>query len=330
MSDSPSPPPAPDYVGAAQQQGAANTETARTTSLLSNPSISTPYGTSVVEHGTQIDPTTGRSVPGTNPDSTTLVQQLSPDQQALLSGQTNLSKQLLGLGSQFLPQVANQIGTPIDSSGARAATDKAYGAFKARLDPQWAQNTEANDSQLANQGITQGSEAYNNAQRMFGQQKNDAYQQAQVAAQQVAPQTQQMDIAGQSNLINELNAIRTGSQVQTPQFQPFSGSQVGQTPVFQGAQAAGQAGQNIYNAQMGASNANTSGLYGLGGAAAAALMFSDRRLKSKIKPLGGGWYSYEIAGIPAVGVMADEVLLTNPDAVVRMPSGYLAVDYGKL
>lgn len=263
----------------------------------------------------------------------TVTQTLSPEQQALYKGQTGLSQQLLNLGSTYLPKVSDQIGTPIDSGNARAATDKAYQAFKSRLDPQWAQNDQLQASQLANQGIAQGSEAYNNAERTYGQQKNDAYQQAGVAAQQFAPQTQQMDIAGQSNLLNQLNAIRTGSQVQTPQFQPYSGSNVAPAPVFGGAQAAGQAAQNMYNVQQGATNSSNAGLYGLGGAAlTAAAMFSDRRLKSNIRrigthPSGIPWYAYEIAGIPTEGVMADEA---PAHAVHRLPSGYLAVDYGAL
>ncbi len=319
MSDSPSAPPAPDYAGAAQAQGTANKDSAIATAQLSNPNVTTPYGSQQVSYST--DPLTGNPVPN-------ITQSLSPSQQALLTGQTGLSTQLLGLGSQFLPKVAEQIGTPIDSGSAQAATDKAYQSFKSRLDPQWAQNDQLQASQLANQGIAQGSEAYNNAERVYGQSKNDAYQQAGVAAQQFAPQTQQMDIAGQSNLINELNAIRTGSQVQTPQFQPYSGSTMAPSPVFAGAQAQGQAGMNMYNAQQGAANSSNAGLYGLGGTALmAAAMFSDRRLKSKIKPICEGWYSYEIAGIPTIGVMADEV---DPRFVVRLPSGYLAVDYGAL
>lgn len=319
MSDSPSPPPAPDYVGAATAQGSANKDSAIATAQLSNPNVTTPYGSQKVTYS--LDPTTGNPVPN-------ITQSLAPDQQALLTGQTGLSTQLMGLGNQFLPKVADQLATPINSGSAQAATDKAYQTFKARLDPQWAQNDQVQASTLANQGIAQGSEAYNNAERTYGQQKNDAYQQANVAAQQLAPQTQALDIQGQSSLINALNAIRTGSQVSTPQFQPYQGSQVAPAPVFAGTQAAGQAGQNIYNAQVGASNANTSGLYGLGGTAlTAAMMFSDRRLKSKIAPLGGGWYSYEIAGIPTIGVMADEV---DPRYVVRLPSGYLAVDYDAL
>jgi len=48
---SPKPPPAPDYAGAAQQQGIANLEAARLTARISNPNIQTPLGGQRVTFG---------------------------------------------------------------------------------------------------------------------------------------------------------------------------------------------------------------------------------------------------------------------------------------
>ena len=47
----PAPPPAPDYAGAAQQQGIANLEAARLTARLSNPNVITPLGGQRVTFG---------------------------------------------------------------------------------------------------------------------------------------------------------------------------------------------------------------------------------------------------------------------------------------
>ena len=64
--------------------------------------------------------------------------------------------------------------------------------------------------------------------------------------------------------------------------------------------------------------------------------FSDRRLKKNIKrigthPLGVGIYEFDyIWGEHATGVMADEVKLVRPEAVIRDKSGYDMVDYSKL
>ena len=62
---------------------------------------------------------------------------------------------------------------------------------------------------------------------------------------------------------------------------------------------------------------------------------SDKRLKSNIKflgihPIGVGIYEYDIFDRHEIGVMAQEVLMVKPEAVVIMPNGYLGVNYGAL
>jgi len=49
--DSPSPPAAPDYAGAAQAQGAANVDAARLSARMANPNIVCPYGSQTVSYG---------------------------------------------------------------------------------------------------------------------------------------------------------------------------------------------------------------------------------------------------------------------------------------
>lgn len=72
---------------------------------------------------------------------------------------------------------------------------------------------------------------------------------------------------------------------------------------------------------------------------AAYIGASDRRLKKNVKRVGTdertGLPLYEFQyrdgdGTTHVGVMADEVMAVRPDAVIRMPSGHLAVNYGAL
>lgn len=72
--------------------------------------------------------------------------------------------------------------------------------------------------------------------------------------------------------LNELNALRTGSQVNMPNFGAYGQQQAVPGANFLGAtQAQGQYDQNVYNQMVGAQNASTSGLYGLAGAAATGL-----------------------------------------------------------
>ena len=141
--------------------------------------------------------------------------------------------------------------------------------------------------------------------------------------------------------LTELNALRTGAQPTMPQFQPYQGANVAPAPVFNAAQQQGAWDQNAYNQQVGQQNATTSGLFGLGSAAAMsypwymAAAASDRRLKRKIKRIGThasgvGLYKYDIFDRHETGVMADEVERVLPEAVVEHPSGYKMVRYGLL
>ena len=96
------------------------------------------------------------------------------------------------------------------------------------------------------------------------------------------------------------------------------------------------AGANAQNANR---NAMMQGLFSLGGAA----MMSDIRTKENIKHIGSmanGLPVYEFEYKPEwkaeaghgkfVGVMAQEVELVQPQAVITRPDGYKMVNYGAL
>ena len=302
----PSAPAAPDYKGAAEATG-----------LSQKVSQYTPYGSLV--YGA--DPTS----PSGYKSTTTL----APQAQQALDTQMGLSFGLGQIAQSQLPAVQEQYSQPMQSQSVQDVSDKAYAAQTARLDPAWEQREGMERTRLANQGLASGGEAYTNAMRDFGQQRNDAYQQANLAAIQTMPQTYQLESAMYNQPLNTLNALRTGAQVQNPQF----GSGGTPTNYGQAAQQQGQFQQGLHNADVGAYNSQ------MQGAGALASMYflgaSDRRLKSDIErigthPLGIGIYSYEIFGERDIGVMADEVLTVRPEAVVQHPSGYLMVNYGML
>jgi hypothetical protein len=133
--------------------------------------------------------------------------------------------------------------------------------------------------------------------------------------------------------LNELMAMLSGTQVNSPQFQQLGNPNIQPAPIFQGAQAQGAADQATYQNKAGMWNNMLGGAAGLG---SAALMFSDQRLKSDVTKVGrtpGGHniYEYTIFGRRERGVMAQEVMLTQPEAVIVHPaSGFLMVDYGKV
>lgn len=165
-----------------------------------------------------------------------------------------------------------------------------------------------------------------------GQQQNlnQGYADAQTRLRQQAI-AEQMQRRGMS--LNEMNALLSGQQVQMPNMPSFTAAGRAETPNILGATQMG------YDAQLGAYNAEQAAFGNLLNAGAqvgsAAFMFSDRRLKRRIRrvgthPTGVGIYSYTMMGIQQCGVIAQEVLRVRPDLVRRHASGYLQVNYGGL
>jgi hypothetical protein len=154
--DSPEAPPAPDFLAAAKETAAGN----RTNSLeaLQNNRITqnTPFG----------------SITYTKDKNGNWVQNLnySSAQQGLLNRQNQISSQIAGQLGTYL----KRFGGSLTGDAGKVGQD----ALMARYQPQINQDRQALQAQLANQGIMQGSEAYNNAMRTQGQQENDLYRQA--------------------------------------------------------------------------------------------------------------------------------------------------------
>ena len=75
-------------------------------------------------------------------------------------------------------------------------------------------------------------------------------------------------IAMRNQILNELNALRTGAQAQAPNFASTqSGANVAASPIAQSVYNSYQGELGNYNAQVGSNNAMMGGLMGLGGAA---------------------------------------------------------------
>jgi len=359
--DAPSPPPAPDYAGAAVAQGSANLEAARATARLSNPNMYTPYGNQLVSY---------------EGDVPTVTQTLTPTAQKTLESQQNVGLSLANLAQKGTGIASNVLDKPFSFGGPAVQTSldtsqiakmpvnagmTGQEAIMARLEPSLAKQRVSTETNLINQGLRPGTEAYNNAIQLLGQQENDARTQAvtQGLNLDIGANAQGFNQALQSGQfgntaqqqalaeaiqqrqmpLNEINALTSSSQIQNPQFGAYSGANVAAAPIFQGAQAQGAYDQNTYNQQVAGANANTAGLYSLGGTAlkyAPAMMAaSDRRLKSNIvrigtHPIGVGIYEYDIFGGRQIGVMAQELMEVMPEAVHKHPAGFLMVDYGRL
>lgn len=237
-------------------------------------------------------------------------------------------------------------------------------AILTRLEPQFKQDEERMRNQLLSSGLEVGSPAYAAELDRLQRGQNDARQQAILTggteeSRQVGLNAQlqgqafgqglqgaQFDNATRQQMLselllqrntplNELNSLRTGSQVSMPNFSGYYTNNSAPAPVFDAAQAQGnydiarsQQEQSGFNSMLG-------GLATLGGAG--IMRFSDLRLKSDVKLIGrtaGGHnlYSWKWKGSSRydTGVIAQEVQQVRPDAVVKDTSGYLMVDYSRI
>lgn len=256
---SPSPPPAPDYTGAAQATASGNLENARLATRANRIDQYTPYGNQVYRD--------------LGNDRWRSDLSLAPDAKKTLDAQMNLSRKAGELGVGAADRLNSTYQTPFDLSSVDKVADQSYQDQTSRLDPQWARLEEDLDAKLSNQGITRGSEAFTRAESDFGQRRNDAYTQARLAATNTMPQTYQLANAIRQQPLNELNAIRTGAQVQNPTFQQ-AGMQA-TTPGPDMLQATGlqnQYGMGLYNSGVASDNSMTSGLMSAAGAMGAAFL----------------------------------------------------------
>ena len=267
--DSPSPPPAPDYTGAAVATSQGSVQAAIANQLLNQRRTVTPLGT---QDFTQIGTTSVPGVGGQPGFELPRYEQnisMTPEGQNLYDQQMGLSTGLLGLGQNSLDQTTASLGQPQQFGSVDDIADQSYGLQTKRLDPQWAQNEQTMAAKLADQGIPIGSEAHANAMREFSQAKNDAYERARLSSIGTMPQTYQLSTAQRMQPLTELNAIRTGAQPQMPQFQPVPAAGGVQGPNYSAAMGQ-QAGYNtdVYNQGVAGNNSMMSGLFSLGGALA--------------------------------------------------------------
>jgi hypothetical protein len=266
----PNPPPAPDYAGAAKEQGASNVEAAVTQGHINNPNVVSPYGTQTTTW---------------NGNDPTLTQAFSPSQQALYDQQVQSQQLLGGLGQQGINAAQGVIGNKVDYSGtpampgsSDAIRQQVYDAMMQRPNEDLAVQRDNANSQLTAAGIPKDSLAYQNAMRQIDRQENDARNQAVMSGGVEAQRNYGMDIqsrqqglneynAQRSIPLNEITALMSGSQVSNPFQMPgyAQNAQVAPAPTYAATNAAGQHAIDLYNVKA-AQQANLqSGLFGLGG-----------------------------------------------------------------
>lgn len=302
-------PDAPDYAKLAQQQGDQNSYAAQLSAALNRLNETTPYGS--VKYSSTANPNT----PGGFDYSRDIT--LSPEQQQLynLDSQNSIRSQQVAGGMQDRvaqsmqnpfalsnygqagtvsgngPE-ARDLGTAANYEGGRDAVSKAlYDRELALLQPQMDRDLAAQDTQLRNQGLMPGTQAYDTALQQLRQQQgqnlNDLASRATLAGGAEQSRLAGLDLSldqqrfaqgqtGFENILNgtgfnnqvrdtniqqgllerqqplaEFNAFRTGNQPTLPNFQPYAMSQVQPTNTYGAAKDQYGAAVNDYNLKSG-------------------------------------------------------------------------------
>jgi len=247
-------PEAPDPAKSAADQATANKEAAIAQANINMVDQVTPYGSLTYSQ-------TGQASDGT--PRYTATQTLSPSQQTLFDLTSQAGQKYGETANAQLDNVRGALSQGIDFSGIGAAPvaneqtrQNVAQSLYDRLNPQFDRDQAALETQLANQGIAVGSDAYGNAFDIFNRGKNDARLAAQAQAGsemaglyglESAARNQAIDeiIKQRSIPLNELAAMLSGSQVQNPTYVNTPQQQIAAPDVlgatFQGYQTASDA-----------------------------------------------------------------------------------------
>lgn len=321
--ESPAPVTPPDPVATANAQTASNKETAITQARLNNYDQVGPDGSKTYTQSGTYDDGTPKFTQTTS---------LSPSNQGIYNTNQTTKQNLATIGATQSDSIGKLLNTPFSVNSA--ISDKLDKLASARLDPQWAANDSKQAAALANQGITPGSEAYDNAMRSYNAAKNDAYNSMYLSGN---AQAESESLAERNQPINEISALMSGSQVATPTFGSTPQTSVAGTDVAGITQNAYLDQNQQAQQSVAANNAMMGGLFSLAGTGAtAAIKYSDRDMKTDIDKVGeldNGLpvysYRYKDGGPKEIGVMAQDVEKKNPEAVMGDLFGRKMVDYDK-
>ena len=265
-------PAAPDYSGAANATAAGDLAAARSATRANRVNTYNPYGSQTYQQD------------ATNPDLWTSSINLSPTQQQIFDINQSGQVDLANLARQSTANAASTLGTPFSTAqfgqmdSGTENRQKVMDAMLSRVNSQNASDVDAKRSELIAAGIPMGSKAYQGQMSALDSKLTDARQQAEIAANSQAQQQQQMNLAarqqqiseallGRQTGLNEMNALRSGSQVSLPQFSSAPGqTTTGGANALGAAQAQGAAAQNAYATNTAQQNAALSGLFQLGSA----------------------------------------------------------------
>lgn len=331
----PKAPKAPDPKDTSAAQTGTSVATSIANTLLQNVNQVGADGSTLTYNQTGsnsfTDPYTGKtySLP-----TFTATQKLSQPAQAIYDTTQGAQQNMATAAKNLSGNVTGSLSQPWNADTS-AIESRLFDLGSKTLDPKFAQQKADLQTQLSNQGIKLGSDAYTRAMTDLSNTQGQSYNDLALRGRGQAFSELQ---AQRNQPLNELSALLSGSQVSMPNYQTNTPAAIPTTD------NAGLINQN-YNQRLQAwqqNSANSGGLLGglfqLGGTLGSAYIMSDKRTKEDIKEVGKtkdgqkvySWrYKHDGPKGPIhMGLMAQEVERKNPEAVIEH-GGIKFVNYGK-
>ena len=319
-------PQAPDPARTASQQGQWNSYSAQLQQMMNMVNQNSPWGSlNYNQTGTQwITDPSGRRV---EVPTYTAETRLSPEQQRIFDASQAAQGNLAETAQERTQWLQDYLKEPF-SFNNQDAENWSWDLASQRILPQQQQAQQNLENQLLNRGIRPGSAAYDKEMQRLTNANTDQMNQL---ALQGRSQAFNEQLTQRNQPLNEIMALLGGANVQNPN------STFAQTPQSQvgGVDYSGLV-NNQYNQLMNQYNARMGAIGGLGGMALGGL-FSDVRMKEDIEPIGTTYsgtpiyrYRYKGGSPYQYGVLAQEIMDSQPDAVTLESNGMYSVDYRKV
>lgn len=245
---------APDPFQTAMTQNMFNTQAAKQQQQMNMTNQATPYGALTYT----ADPN--------SPSGYSASQTYSPQVQNLLNSNIGNSQAASNTAGALLQNGQQVLSNPVDTSWNGTAS-RISDINKSFLDPVWNQRQNDFEQTMANRGLVPGSQAYTNAARDFGMQRDNSYNNMGLGAYTAGVNA---NLQQQASALNAMNALRNGSQIAQPVNQGTNFTTTPQESI-QPVNYSQMAMQNYQN-QQGQNNATMGGLFGLGGTIGSAAM----------------------------------------------------------
>lgn len=252
----PSAPPAPDYVGAAQQQGQSNIQAAIANALLGQTNQVTPFGSQTyAQTGTQTVPGVSGQPPIQIPSFASEIK-LSPAEQTKL-------EQTQQIGAGLLTKAGESLGQPYNVGGMDQLQSQAEDVIMSRLEPRLARAREQRETDLLVRGHARGGAPWQAEQEGLAFQETDARRQAILDAMRMRPQFIQEEAALRGRPLAELAALKGGGAVNIPQFGGPGMGGAAPSPIFGATQAQANAANQQYGVEAGQYGSQMQGISSL-------------------------------------------------------------------